>query len=308
MSTTIVSQPQPSYVAYGPDANCTLSVCNISQSVYHYRPSVPANATILAFFALSLIIALIQGWKYRTYSFTIALFFGYLAEIIGYVGRLMLHSNPFSFNGFLIQIICITIAPAFYSAAIYLTLTKITYYVDRTLSLTRFKPTLYYWLFIPCDVISLALQSAGGAMSSSSSGSSQLGVNIALAGLSFQVVTLTVFCVLAIDFAVRCSRRRGGSQAYTTTFKLFVGFLILAILCIFIRCAFRIDELSHGYGGALIHNQGLFIGLEGVMIVIAVFSLNACYPGIGEVFAFKPASGVDAGREKGLVESSESEK
>ena len=310
MSTTTASQPQPSYIAYGPDANCTLSVCSINLAVYNYRPSVPANATILALFALSLIISLIQGWKWRTYGFTIAIFWGYIAEIIGYVGRLILYNNPFSFTGFLMQIMCITLAPAFYSAGIYLTLSKITYYLDPNLSITRFKPTLYYWLFIPCDIVSLCLQGAGGGLSSSSSGSSQTGVDMALAGLSFQVITLTVFCVLALDFAVRCRRHHlsqngleGGHQKLNMKFKLFIGFLSLAILCILIRCVYRIDELSNGYSGPLIQKQGLFIGLEGVMIVIAVFCFNACYPGIGEVFAFKPSVGLEAGKQLSAEES-----
>ena len=47
-------------------------------------------------------------------------------------------------------------------------------------------------------------------------------------------------------------------------FKVFLAFLSLAIILILIRCAYRIDELSKGYAGPLIHNQGLFIGLEGV--------------------------------------------
>ena len=46
-------------------------------------------------------------------------------------------------------------------------------------------------------------------------------------------------------------------------FKIFAGFLALATLLILIRCAYRIDELSDGYNGPLIHNEGLFIALEG---------------------------------------------
>jgi len=49
-----------------------------------------------------------------------------------------------------------------------------------------------------------------------------------------------------------------------TGFKVFVGSLSAAIILILIRCAYRIDELSDGYHGPLIHNEGLFIGLEGV--------------------------------------------
>lgn len=49
-----------------------------------------------------------------------------------------------------------------------------------------------------------------------------------------------------------------------TAFKVFGGFLAFSILCILVRCVYRIDELSDGYHGPLIHDQGLFIGLEGV--------------------------------------------
>jgi hypothetical protein len=138
-------------------------------------------------------------------------------------------------------------------------------YLDRQQS--RFEPKLYYWIFIPCDIISLTLQATGGAMSSSSSGSSKVGVDIAIAGLSFQVFTLTVFIILALDYAIcytRSQRVKPRKTPVSNSFKIFLGFLTLAVLCILLRCSYRIDELSNGYSGPLIHNEGLFIGLEGV--------------------------------------------
>ena len=101
-------------------------------------------------------------------------------------------------------------------------------------------------------------------MSSQSSGSSGSAVDIAIAGLSFQVITLVVFNALAIDYAIRYWKAEGRKNSLPTKFKVFLGFLIFAMILIFIRCAFRIDELSEGYGGDLIHNEKLFIGLEGV--------------------------------------------
>jgi hypothetical protein len=103
-------------------------------------------------------------------------------------------------------------------------------------------------------------------MSSSSSGSSSAGVNIAIAGLSFQVFTLTVFIILALDYAIRYIRGRStvSRKKTATSFKVFLAFLSLAIFCILVRCVYRIDELSNGYSGPLIHNEGLFVGLEGV--------------------------------------------
>lgn len=105
-------------------------------------------------------------------------------------------------------------------------------------------------------------------MSSSSSGASTLGVNLALAGLVFQVFTLTVFIVLALDYAFRYVRSQSRAEKETRilplSFKVFVVFLSTAIILILIRCVYRIDELSNGYSGPLISNEGLFIALEGV--------------------------------------------
>jgi hypothetical protein len=98
-------------------------------------------------------------------------------------------------------------------------------------------------------------------MSSDSSGSDQAGVDIGLAGLSFQVFTLVIFVLLAGDYLIRF--RRSGSQKYTPRrLKVFLAFLAASIVFILVRCVYRIDELSDGYQGSLIHNEGLFYGLE----------------------------------------------
>jgi hypothetical protein len=41
---------------------------------------------------------------------------------------------------------------------------------------------------------------------------------------------------------------------------------------------YRVVELSEGWTGHLIKQQWLFVGLEGVMVVIAVAVLNAFHP------------------------------
>jgi len=135
-------------------------------------------------------------------------------------------------------------------------------------SYCRFSPKVYYWLFIPCDILSLTLQGTGGGLSSTSSGSSKVAVDVSLVGLSFQVFTLTVFIALALDYAIRYSKGRRTQHTeqkpLPKQFKIFVYFLSLSIILILARCVYRIDELSDGYHGKLLHNEGLFIGLEGV--------------------------------------------
>lgn len=91
-------------ISYGPDANCTLALCPIDASVFHYQPKLSANVVFLVLFGISLIIHAVQGFRYRTWFFSTVIVCGCLCEVIGYGGRIMLHNNPFSFDGFLMQI------------------------------------------------------------------------------------------------------------------------------------------------------------------------------------------------------------
>lgn len=131
-------------------------------------------------------------------------------------------------------------------------------------TLSRIQPSLFYKIFIPADIVSLILQGVGGGMSSSSSGRSQTAIDLALAGLGFQVFTLVVFSALFIDYLARFARTPAAKSVLDARMKTFLGFLGLAIVLILARCAFRVDELSEGYGGPLVAREGLFIGLEGV--------------------------------------------
>lgn len=112
------------HVVFGPEANCTLSTCDIEWTVFKYRPSLPANAIFLALFALSIVAHVAVGIRWRTWWFTGCMVTGSIVEIIGYTGRLIMYHNPWDFSGFLIQIVLITIGPVFYTGAIYVTLSK----------------------------------------------------------------------------------------------------------------------------------------------------------------------------------------
>ncbi|KID75646.1 Efflux pump himE [Metarhizium brunneum] len=265
-------------ISFGPDANCTLSTCPIEASVYQYRPSLPANSVLLALFALALAVHAVLGIRRRTWGFMAFMIVGCLVEIVGYAARILLYKNPFDFIAFLIQIIFITTGPVFYTAAIYVTLSKTINYLAPQLS--RFNPKFFYWIFIPADLVCLALQAAGGALSTQTKGSSDTGVNITMAGLVLQVVVIFVFVVAFADYMVRYTRHPG-TQALTPRVRLFLSFLGLAVVLILGRSVYRAYELSKGYRGSdLITDEGLFIGLEGVLIIIAAFALCVGHPGL----------------------------
>lgn len=115
----------------------------------------------------------------------------------------------------------------------------------------------FVWTFIPVDIVSLLLQGSGGAISSISDGGNT-GVVISVTGLVLQVITLIVFVALFVDYVVRYMRR----DILPQRMKIFLGSMLLAIVFILVRCAYRIAELKDGYDGELIHDEVGFMILE----------------------------------------------
>lgn len=276
------NDPSQYLVSFGPDANCTLALCPVEASIQSYRPALGVQIAFIALFGVSTLIHLAQGIRYRTWFFGSMMALGCIGEMIGYGGRILVYQNPFSFDGFIIQICCITISPVFFAAAIYVTLTRVSNFLGP--EACRFPVKIYVWVFVPCDIVSLILQSVGGALSSTSVGGDKSGEYITLAGLAFQVFTLTVFTAMALDYLFRYISYRKSQQVdqrrfISTRLKLFGIFFSASILFILIRCCYRIAELGQGYEGSLFHEEGLFIALESVMVILAVFALNIAQPG-----------------------------
>lgn len=160
--------------------------CPIEASIYGYRPSIPATVFFLTFFAICFILNLLFGIRLHTWTYLIAMTLASLLETIGYIGRLFLYRNPFNFLAFEVALCCITIAPAFNSAAIYLTLKHITICFGAEYALIR--PAMYTYLFIGADILALALQAIGGGMAASARRHptmAKLGNNLLIAGISW---------------------------------------------------------------------------------------------------------------------------
>ncbi|CEL10112.1 Putative Parasitic phase-specific protein psp-1 (Fragment) [Aspergillus calidoustus] len=264
-------------ISFGPGANCTLEICPVEWSILQYRPSVPSSAVFIAIFGLSLLLNVGQGIYYHTWGYMSSLVAGCILEIAGYVGRLILYNNPFDFSGFLLQIVCITVAPVFFCAAIYVLLSQTITHINPHIS--RFKPKLLYWIFIPCDIVSLVLQAVGGALSciASTEDGVQLGVDISLAGLVFQVFTLTTFTVTFLDYLNSCRRHR---MQLDRRMKVFLYLLFLSIFLILLRCVYRVVELHEGYFSHFFRDEVLFIALESAIMGAAAITMNLGHPGL----------------------------
>jgi len=294
-----------------PDESCTLATCPIEYSYSAYQPTFLGNLVYAIVFAVCLIAHFVSVARHRTWGFTAAFVCGLILEICGYTGRMLMHYNPFKETNFMLYLVPLTIAPAFLTAAIYLCLARIIvlYNTERGAEVSRLRPGTYTIIFVVCDFISLLLQAAGGAIASMADNKSleDTGINIMIAGLAFQVASMTLFIGLAaeVGWRIRTTGKleKGGDHDVSAS-VLFKRFLIgrpppralsrkldispltiaptaitVATVCIYIRCVYRVAELSGGFNGKLANQQESFMVLEGLMMVLAVIALTIYSPG-----------------------------
>ncbi|KAF2684610.1 RTA1-domain-containing protein [Lentithecium fluviatile CBS 122367] len=280
--------------------NCTAVSfdCPVEGTIYGYYPSLGWNAFFAGFFGLCCLLQLIFGIRYKTWTYMIGVGLGCAAECGGYVGRIMMHNNPYDDLGFQIQVVLLIFAPAFLAAGIYLILKHAVILFGEEWS--RIRPAWYTYIFIACDVSSLVLQSAGGAIAATADDdkkTSDMGTNIMIAGIIWQVVVLVIFGALVAEYCYRTYTRRTQLTHSALTiwssrrFRVFIGAVVIAYITIFIRCVYRIPELLGGWGGELMRVESEFIAFEGWMIVLCVMAQTVCHPGI-----FFPVMGGAAGK------------
>lgn len=92
--------------------------------------------------------------------------------------------------------------------------------------------------------------------------------DIMIAGLAFQTLTLFIFGVLSIEYALRAYRNRHHLNPTTVDlrrslkFKLFLGAILTSFITILTRCAYRIAEMSGGWQNPIMQNQTEFVILD----------------------------------------------
>jgi hypothetical protein len=248
--------------------------CRIEDTTYGYRPNLGGNIFLAVVFGIAFFANIFLGIRFRIRAYAIVLTLGCLAQALGYIGRVGMYFRPFDAIPFQAQICCLIIGPAFNSAAIYLMLKHIVALFGAKWSVL--KPKWYTIIFITADVVSLVLQAAGGGITATADFKDKdtinMGNNIMMAGIAFQVVTLSIFAILATLFCVRRMRAlttnplEGNSlQAWRTLrFRLFLGGLATAFMAIYIRCVYRIAEMRGGWGNKLMREEIPFIIFESV--------------------------------------------
>ncbi|RDH28686.1 RTA1 like protein-domain-containing protein [Aspergillus welwitschiae] len=259
------------------DGTCHAYIAGIS-TPYDYVPSLAAGIVFCALFGISMMAHAFQSFRSRMwwcYLFSI----GCLAEVIGWAARTWSALCPYNMEPFKIQIATLIIAPTFFTAGIYIILGRLIRFFGTESSLLS--PRMYLWIFCTCDLISLIVQAAGGALASAAlsdpNGDTKPGTNIMVAGIIFQMAAITVFTICAADFLRRVVRHK---LLYMMTRE--VKWLVIAtaasVAFIYIRSIYRTVELLQGWSGYLITHEKYFIAFDGAMMVATVTVFNVFHP------------------------------
>ncbi|KAJ5884668.1 hypothetical protein N7495_009178 [Penicillium taxi] len=266
--------------------------CPVSATTNGYTPNLGGNIFFVIFFGILGVAQVGLGVYYRTWTFMIALGVGALMEMAGYIGRVLMHYNPWNVSAFKLQIVCLILAPTFIAAGIYLTLKHIILNLGPEHS--RLKPRLFTWIFISCDVGSLLLQAAGGGVAAAANDSTpdllKAGDDIIIVGIAFQVATMLVCGGFGLKFFFNVAKHGNGvtgeknegrvDSISPSRMRLVVAAEAFTYLTVLIRCIYRIPEMSGGWGGPLMQKEDEFLVLDGMMIAFAVLAMTVCHPGI----------------------------
>ncbi|KAL4904638.1 hypothetical protein BDW74DRAFT_168251 [Aspergillus multicolor] len=258
----------------------------IDFQLYRYTPNQGAAGLFVALFFLTTLYHVYQIWSRRAWYF-IAFVVGGVFQIIGYICRIIAHSNKESIPIYSIQTILILLAPPLYAASIYMVLGRlITYLHAQKLSLVSVR-----WMtkiFVTGDVIAFVMQAAGGGiMASGTISSYELGENITIGGLSVQLLFFSVFMVTcglfhrrirrnptsqvtALDLSLRQQKRRGWES-------VLVGLYAASVL-ILVRSVFRLIEYAQGNDGYLISHEVFMYVFDSALMFFAMVFMNVCHP------------------------------
>lgn len=296
------------------DATLNLKDLAMEQNIYGYELNHAANIIYLVVYAIIFAYTILMCIKSRYWWFNVTFVCGYGLEFIGFLGRVLSFNDTSNRSLYIMQSVCLTIAPAFIMAGVYFLFGQLVVIHGRQYSIL--KPMWYSYFFITADVVSLLIQAAGGAAASVASTNHEdtsTGTNIMIAGIAAQVAAMTAFLVFWFEFINRLYFKNSrsdlisdcpyGRRSVSNYFKLllnvksvrghrhthlekyynqqFAGIrqiplfdymvlaMTIAVIVVYIRCVYRVAELSEGWSGYLFTHEPYLMILDAAMIAIA---------------------------------------
>ncbi|SNX85479.1 uncharacterized protein MEPE_04188 [Melanopsichium pennsylvanicum] len=259
------------------------SICSAENSNYGFQPELWVGIVFSTLFGLEVLIHTGLLFYHRFFpKFMIVAITAACGELAGWIARTYGHNDPFDRNGYIAQIICLILSPAFISAVNYLAFQHIMDVFGHKWS--RISRKWYVLAFCAGDLASLVVQAVGGALSAEADTESQinLGKSVMIAGVSVQVAVTAPFMLLYLDYNLRRLREWASiprDERPHKKLEIFTGIIGVSTLFILVRCIYRIVEMADGWVGYLATTPVYFDVLDGLMILLAIGIFIPFHPG-----------------------------
>ncbi|KUJ11459.1 RTA1-domain-containing protein [Mollisia scopiformis] len=254
-----------------------MSDSDSTYEAYRYNPSLGAAVAFVVLFTSTTTFHLYQMIRTRTWYF-IPFVVGGAFEFIGYIGRAISsqQSPNWTIGPYLVQTLFLLLAPALFSASVYIQLGRIILLVDGE-DHSIIKKRWLTKIFVTGDVLSFLTQAIGGSiMASGTLSAMHTGAHIIVGGLFIQVVFFGLFMVVAFVFDFKLHKYPTPDPAIPSQKHLKT--LYIASILIMIRSLFRVVEYIEGNNGYLLRHEYYLYISDAVLMLGVMVLFNVIHP------------------------------
>ncbi|KAL1853991.1 hypothetical protein Daus18300_011580 [Diaporthe australafricana] len=188
--------------------------------------------------------------------FCIPFVVGGLFEIIGYVGRALAYNSTGELIPYVLQSTLLLLGPVLFAASLYMTLSRVIRGVNGG-HCSLIAPRWLTRIFVFGDVFSFIIQASGAGLRvqagmGKSSIDPNLGSNVIVGGLIFQIIIFGLFIVTTAMFNMKFQKDPMAANAHDIPWQSTLGMLYMTSAFVMIRNIFRVAEYAMGSDGYLL--------------------------------------------------------
>ena len=151
---------------------CVDGECSVGIGFLPYQPSVAGNAVVAGLFGLLATAVAVLGVWYRTPIYSAIIVTGLLMEVMGYIGRVLLHFSGGNMNCYVIFLLGTILGCTFITTAVFLILPH--YIGIHGGSITAIRPRYVNYMFAALSLLAFAVQAVGCAFAATGFNSTEV--------------------------------------------------------------------------------------------------------------------------------------
>ncbi|KAK6206988.1 RTA1 domain-containing protein [Colletotrichum tabaci] len=272
---TCIQTIEPDANGYVPPGECG--------AIWNYYPSFAAAMVFAVLFGALTAIHIWQAARHKKRWCWVIIMAG-IWETLAFVFRAASSRDQQSDGLYLVFQIFILLAPIWVNAFAYMTLGRMIYFFHPSRSLLHIPASTFAALFVALDIVSFAIQLAGGSMAGPTTPPAEQmkAIHIYMGGIALQEFFILIFVGLTLKFQFELRRMDGlvGAPPPRRSWKPLVWALYASLGMITVRIIYRLIEFSSGHGleNALITHEAYFYALEALPMLLAIAVFNVVHP------------------------------